>query len=518
MQNVPANFKTALATNHKIKTRFSLFHKGVFNQILPNIITGSGSATISMDITSGQSQRTLSLSIIDPTNKLVPGVSTLLQPANNEIFVEYAIDDGFSNWLPYIPCGVFSINSITSSTSATDGVGPIMAISGSDRAYLVAAATMTEPYQTLVYSRLRSATQYLIQQLIPWLPNNIFNLNDNGFVLTSQVISSGNNPWAAIQSWWNDAGFILYWDATGNLVGRPYNKNNAPTNNYQKGDQASSSISIPWQAGKAYNGVIVSAVNAETITSISGVTPQQNVTFAEGKVGNWQVPNGVLSIDVIVLGGAGSPIGGPGNGDSVSGTITVYPGDILTYNVGDNSVLGSNKPGQQSTLSVDGINIVALGGTGNSLPKLSSSVAPTGFIVNSYSNGGPGSISITFSPDVIVVAKIPPVQATAWDDVPASPTYYLGPFGMHPAPLIQSSVAQTTADCLAAAELLLPTHLSILRPITLNIISDPSLEGYDTATFNFPNEGINYSKWMLQSFSLTLDHSELMSTVWTLVD
>jgi hypothetical protein len=107
-----------------------------------------------------------------------------------------------------------------------------------------------------------------------------------------------------------------------------------------------------------------------------------------------------------------------------------------------------------------------------------------------------------------------PIYATAWDTNQNSPTYYSGPFGERPAPPVSSSTVTTTAQCLAAAQLLLPQYLGISHPTTTTLIPDPTLEAYDITTLNFPTQGIGYTAWILQAYTFPLDLQYSMSCLW----
>jgi hypothetical protein len=98
------------------------------------------------------------------------------------------------------------------------------------------------------------------------------------------------------------------------------------------------------------------------------------------------------------------------------------------------------------------------------------------------------------------------VQATAWDTNPASPTYYLGPFGQCPAPALQSDIPGTAADCLRAAIQLLPAYLGLASTVTVTLVPDPTISPYAIASVISEIDGVS-GLWQIQSGQLTLDYT-----------
>jgi hypothetical protein len=109
--------------------------------------------------------------------------------------------------------------------------------------------------------------------------------------------------------------------------------------------------------------------------------------------------------------------------------------------------------------------------------------------------------------------SVTPVQATAWDTDPTSPTYYLGPFGLNPAPPVTSDTAANYGQCLMAAINLLPTYLGLSRTVSTTILPDPHLLPYASATITSSRDGVS-GLWYAQSGSLTLDGSAAQTVSW----
>lgn len=105
-----------------------------------------------------------------------------------------------------------------------------------------------------------------------------------------------------------------------------------------------------------------------------------------------------------------------------------------------------------------------------------------------------------------------PVQATAWDTNPASPTYYLGSFGQRAAPPIQSDIPGTVADCQNAAIQLLPAYLGLANTTTVTLVPDPTIFPYAYAAITSKPDGVS-GIWQVQSCVLTLDYTASESVV-----
>lgn len=89
-----------------------------------------------------------------------------------------------------------------------------------------------------------------------------------------------------------------------------------------------------------------------------------------------------------------------------------------------------------------------------------------------------------------VQGNVAPVRADAYDSNPASPTYYLGPFGDRP--IFDSNVSSfitTLGQAQAAANALLTRNYGILERVTLQAMVNPALEGGDVLSITDPDTG-----------------------------
>ena len=81
-----------------------------------------------------------------------------------------------------------------------------------------------------------------------------------------------------------------------------------------------------------------------------------------------------------------------------------------------------------------------------------------------------------------------PVTATVWDTDPASPTYYLGPFGRKPR-RYSSPLLTTVAQCEAAGAAILARYKGSNAKVAISMIVNPALEAGDVITLQ--DEGVS---------------------------
>lgn len=123
-------------------------------------------------------------------------------------------------------------------------------------------------------------------------------------------------------------------------------------------------------------------------------------------------------------------------------------------------------------------------------------------------SNSPGYNGVTVvSTDVNLTAA---VQATAWDSNPASPTYYLGPYRMRPAPSVSLDNIETVEQALAAAQGLLPQTLGLTRQAVVSMIPFPSLNPYDLVYLG--SAALKVGEALIVSgITMPLDYSQLAS-------
>lgn len=94
-----------------------------------------------------------------------------------------------------------------------------------------------------------------------------------------------------------------------------------------------------------------------------------------------------------------------------------------------------------------------------------------------------------------------PVQATAWDDNPASLTYSAGPFGRRPAAPVTVGTAQSFSDCYRSAVALIPTLCGLSQSWVLDIVPDPSVDPWDVDAVTSPTDGIDAAIRQVSAFT-----------------
>lgn len=83
-------------------------------------------------------------------------------------------------------------------------------------------------------------------------------------------------------------------------------------------------------------------------------------------------------------------------------------------------------------------------------------------------------------------SDLPPVQAIVYDDNPASPTYWNGPFG-HVPRFYYSSFITTDAAATSAGESLLQQAIGLPYNVDFQSIVNPALEPYDPIRITAPD-------------------------------
>lgn len=81
--------------------------------------------------------------------------------------------------------------------------------------------------------------------------------------------------------------------------------------------------------------------------------------------------------------------------------------------------------------------------------------------------------------------ELPPVYQVAFDDDPASATYFHGPFGQVPM-FFDSPLLTTDVAAAAAADTLLRKHLGLVYNLDFTTIVNPALEPYDPVSVTYP--------------------------------
>jgi hypothetical protein len=277
--------------------RLTLYTNGRPVAALPNLPTsmaggtlsgGSAASTVTFDTTASV-LRTASLTVIDTTGALVPGVggNTFLMPAGNEIFVEKT--DAAGNW---VPMGLFGIVTTDVNDSA-DTPGPVVTLALSDRAFVLGQSCPTSTIQFAAGTPIEAATYQLLNGAVSWIPDWCYQLDSTGATLTAQIVDAGANPWTTASGWWTSVGGVLYPDENGNIVGTVLTPSPVPSRVYNTlGDDLTSAVTVTFDASSAYNGVTVAGTNPSAIPvqATAWDTDTTSPTFYLGPFGQRPAP------------------------------------------------------------------------------------------------------------------------------------------------------------------------------------------------------------------------------------
>lgn len=298
----------------------------------------------------GQSVPSAPSSPVTPVTTPSAPTITSLTPGNRQISVafvsptsdggttitnyKYSTDDGIS-WIARVPPSLLSPLLITDLTNGTPYQIKLLAVNavGDGSASVTANAT--------------PAT-------IPDAPTSLSATSGNAQVAIS--FTPGSNGGSAI-------------------INYEYSIDNGVTfTEFNPATGAVSSVIITGLANETSHNIKLRAINgvgtgapSSTVTSTPSVFTRTRFTTVGA--GSWTVPSNVNSVEYLVVGGGGggggaggTGSGGGGGGGSVkSGTLSVSPGDVISYTVGSGGTAGVNVNGGDGDDSIFGT-IVARGG------------------------------------------------------------------------------------------------------------------------------------------------------------
>lgn len=105
-----------------------------------------------------------------------------------------------------------------------------------------------------------------------------------------------------------------------------------------------------------------------------------------------------------------------------------------------------------------------------------------------------------------------PVRGTAFDDNPNSPTYYLGIYGIVPAPVVKSKLIKTAEQAQAAAQGALQRTIGYSERIHFNAIVNPAHDVNDVVEIVRAKSKVN-ARYVLDQFSIPLTHNRAMDAM-----
>lgn len=110
------------------------------------------------------------------------------------------------------------------------------------------------------------------------------------------------------------------------------------------------------------------------------------------------------------------------------------------------------------------------------------------------------------------VGSVAAVSSLVWDTNPASPSYYLGPFGKRPT-TIKSPLITTVSQAQAAAQAELTKNLGATEVLTLTNAANPAHDLYDVVTVQRTPSQLNGSRYLVRSFRVPLGASVPMELI-----
>lgn len=160
---------------------------------------------------------------VPPTAIMPTDPSSLLAPFGNEVFVEIAVlTDPSVEPTEWIPLGIFAIATTTIDDSTVDVV---ITLDVYDRSWVIAQRALLTPYNVpAAGGNFVEEVTHLINQV--WNQGSgaqplTFNITPTDYVVPSGTYNEGENPWTAVQDMAASAGYEVYFDVNGVVVGRP---------------------------------------------------------------------------------------------------------------------------------------------------------------------------------------------------------------------------------------------------------------------------------------------------------
>lgn len=481
--------KAAIASrDYTVRAKIDVFNAGEYITTLP---VKSGSVT---EDETKQIRRTLKAKVLLPDDgSITPSnAHDLLHPlSGNELYAYRGVDiPGDTEWCPM---GIFRI---AKPQIGRPQIGTTLDLQGNDRSVVISQSKWLGPYTPKPQG---AQVGYAIQQGIQdrWgarLPAPTFNVTPTGATLNPGTVlgliyvastgvkaaGSGNtsksDPFADFMGWATSAGCEVFPDRQGVWVVRPVPSPGSapPVAKFDTTDPSNTAKSLQrvLDATNFVNGITYVGTGVMIPTTVEDTSPTTVTVNTPGN-GQWEVPANVTSINFAIAGGQGDGTGG-GAGDEIAGTLSVFPGDIITFLVGEEAPAGSGQAGFNTNMwYANQIWLASGGGEGGV------DIAPSG-TVTAGANSGPGYVSFTYTGYHTAYIPGPPVVVTVWDDNPASPGYYLDPsIGMVPADPVIDQHCSSTDQATAAAKALLTLKESAADGMQFTCVCDPTLDAGD---------------------------------------
>lgn len=158
----------------------------------------------------------------DGTFDILPlNPSAHLSPFKNEIFVEVSVVQGgqaagANGW---IPLGLYQI---ATSTVQDTGIDLTVTLDLFDRSWAVAQRALLTAYTVpAAAGDLQSELEALLTTAWGGSPPWTYNITPSTYTVPAGTYNQGQDPWQAALDFFSSAGYELYFDVNGNIVGRP---------------------------------------------------------------------------------------------------------------------------------------------------------------------------------------------------------------------------------------------------------------------------------------------------------
>ncbi len=222
---------------------------------LTDIMAGG---TVTLD-TTAEVLATCSFQCLDPAGLLTPLVSGggQLNPEGVElqIFAGYDINGDVTLFSQ----GIFGVQECDAvSGSGTTSPGPVLSVTGNDRAFRVSAAQFTDALSVAAGGTVAEGVLAILAAQAPWCTRT--NIAPSASTIAAQAFQPGDDPWAAIQKICASAGQLAFFDAHGVfcVIDDPSANPTKPVVTFIDGPgQLATSVSRVTSNSPGYNGVVV---------------------------------------------------------------------------------------------------------------------------------------------------------------------------------------------------------------------------------------------------------------------
>lgn len=212
-----------------MQARFTPYHGGAPLTQTYDSTLSTGSFTVDRNSSTRRTgQLTIEVIPTVPPPVLMPAnPSALLAPFGNEVYVEVGIassvgSPGVANVTQWVPLGLYTIMSTAVDDTVSDAT---VTLTLSDRSAAIAQRTFLQPYN------VPAAGGYFVEEVMALL-NFVWNEQTGVAPLSYSIVptdatvpvasyNQGSNPWQAAMDLAAVAGYELYFDAYGVVVGKP---------------------------------------------------------------------------------------------------------------------------------------------------------------------------------------------------------------------------------------------------------------------------------------------------------